>query len=344
MSRILLALVALLFTMAAEAADSGEVLFARHCSVCHGSNGDGGVGVPLALPSFINSISDEYLVKTIRVGRPGRIMPAFTELDDAQVKSITTYIRSWATKPAPRHDTATVKGNAAHGEKLFAAHCAQCHGKDGKGGTGTGVTFSRKRDLPVIAPALNNPSFLAAATDSMIKNTVLYGREGTPMNAAANKGLNENDVNDLVAYVRSFANSYQQPPPALEDDPVIVVESPYTLEETIENLKLAISNQNFTLVRTDFLDHGLVEEGKENKKQVVLHFCNFGFLFKALAIDPRVGMFLPCRVTVVETAGKVNVMTINPSHLSRLFNNDELDEACKHMHQVYVSILKEAVE
>jgi len=342
--RILLVLVALLFTMVAEAADTGEVLFARHCSVCHGSNGDGGVGVPLALPSFINSISDEYLAKTIRVGRPGRIMPAFTEFDDAQVAAITAYIRSWATKPAPANDTAMVKGDAGHGEKLFSAHCAQCHGKDGKGGTGTGVTFSRKRDLPIIAPALNNPGFLAAATDKMIKNTVLLGREGTPMNAAADMGLSEKDVNDLVAYVRSFENRFEPQKPVLDDDPVLVAESPYSLEETVENVKLAISNQNFTLVRTDFLDHGLVEAGKENKKQVVLHFCNFGFLYKALAIDPRVGMFLPCRVTVVENAGKVSVMTINPSHLSKLFNNDELDEACKHMHEVYVGILKESVE
>jgi cytochrome c oxidase cbb3-type subunit 3 len=75
-----------------------------------------------------------------------------------------------------------------------------------------------------------------------------------------------------------------------------------------------------------------------------MHFCNFRFLFSARAIDPRVGLFLPCRVTVVKTGNKVRIMAINPLHLSRLFNNDELDQACKHMHQVYVSILKDAVE
>lgn len=326
------------------AAPSGESLFARHCSVCHGSNGNGGVGVPLALPSFINSVSDEYLSKTIRLGRPGRIMPAFTELSDAEIAAITSYMRTWATKPAPQHVSTPVKGDGAHGKKLFTTHCVQCHGKEGKGGTGTGVTFSRKRDQPIIAPALNNSGFLAAATDSMIKNTVLHGRDGTPMNAAASKGLSEHDVNDLVAYIRSFANHYPPQPSAQADESVMVVESPYTLEETVDNVKLAISNQNFTLVRTDFLDHGLVDAGKENKNQVVLHFCNFRFLFKALAIDPRVGMFLPCRVTVVETAGKVSVMTINPSHLAKLFNNDELDEACRHMREVYDAILKEAVE
>jgi cytochrome c oxidase cbb3-type subunit 3 len=334
----------LLFTMGgAQAAPHGDELFGRHCSVCHGADGEGGVGVPLSLPSFINSVSDDYLVKTIRVGRPGRIMPAFAELSDAQVNAIASFMRSWANKPAPNYDTATIAGDAKHGKELFAGYCAQCHGENATGGKGTGVTFSRKRDLPITAPALNNAGFLASATDAMIKDTLMLGREGTPMTSALVTGLSEKDVNDLVAYIRAFENGYKQQADKQAEDAVIVVESPYTLEETIENVKMAITDQNFTLIRTDYLDHGLVEEGKENKKQVVLHFCNFGFLFDALTLDPRVGMFLPCRVTVVEHEGKVSVMTINPLRLSMLFNNDELDEACKHMHEVYVAILEDAI-
>jgi cytochrome c oxidase cbb3-type subunit 3 len=75
---------------------------------------------------------------------------------------------------------------------------------------------------------------------------------------------------------------------------------------------------------------------------VILHFCNFNFLFKALAVDPRVGLFLPCRVTVVERDGKVLVSTINPLYLSRLFNNGELDEYCREMHDVYQSLIEDA--
>jgi cytochrome c oxidase cbb3-type subunit 3 len=131
-------------------------------------------------------------------------------------------------------------------------------------------------------------------------------------------------------------------PEVTRDDAVIVVESSYTLEETIENLKESIISQNFILIRTDYLEHGLIEEGQENKRQVIMHFCNFRFLFDALAIDPRIGMFLPCRVTVVERADKVLVMTVNPLYLSRLFNNDDLDEACKQMHGIYSEILEDA--
>ena len=315
-----------------------------HCAACHGDQGDGGVGVPLALPAFLESVDDSFLRTTIRLGRPGRVMPAFSTLSDAQVDALVGHIRGWSGKPEPVFAPTPVKGDVQHGKELFAKYCASCHGEMGEGGSGTGVTFSRRRELPIIAPALNNPGFLAAASDEMIKHTLEFGREGTPMRSFLVQGLSEQDINDLVSAIRSMEDSeYTGPRPEVTlDEAVIITESPYTLEETVENLKESIISQNFMLIRTDYLEHGLVEEGKEDKRQVILHFCNFKLLFDALAIDPRVGMFLPCRVTVVEREDKVLVMTINPMYLSHLFNNDDLDEACKQMHGIYTEILEDA--
>ena len=53
-------------------------------------------------------------------------------------------------------------------------------------------------------------------------------------------------------------------------------------------------------------------------------------------------MFLPCRITVTEKDGKVMVSAINPLYLSRLFNNNELNEYCKKMYAVYSAILEDA--
>ena len=326
----------------ANALPDGKALFLKHCSACHGNEGKGGVGVPLSLPSFINSVSDEYLEQTIRFGRPGRIMPSFPQLSDAEVNAIVRYVRSWTDTPTVKFDPTPVVGDKNRGMTLFLQRCAQCHGEDAKGGKGTGVTFSRKRDLPIIAPALNNSGFLSSASDMMIKNTLIHGREGSPMVSFLKAGLKEKDINDVVAYIRSFQELKVATTNDADDDAAIIVESPYSLDETIENLKQAIENENFKLIRTDYLDHGFVEEGKGNKKQVVLHFCNFNFLFEALSIDPRVGLFLPCRVTVVEHEGLVQMMTINPMRLSKLFNNDGLNEACKAMTKMYEDILEEA--
>ena len=342
--RLIILVILASFGAAVMAAPDGAQLYARHCTTCHGDTGGGGVGVPLALPSFLASVDDDFLRQTIRHGRPGRVMPAFPQLSDAQIDAMVGYIRSWSAKPAPEFVATPVKGDTEHGKSLFATHCVACHGEHGEGGKGTGVTFSRQRDLPIIAPALNNPGFLQAATDEMIRHALLHGREGTPMRSFLQQGLSENDIRDIVAYVRSFekATRDSRPVNVVPKEKVIVAESPYSLDETVENLKNAIVSQNFLLIRTDLLEHGLVEEGKESNKEVILHFCNFKFLYDALAIDSRVGMFLPCRVTVVEREGKVQVMTINPLYLSHLFNNDELDEACKHMHGIYTAIIEDA--
>ena len=342
--RLILLVFFLALMPAAGAAPDGGALYASHCSACHGDKGGGGVGVPLSLPSFLESVDDDFLAKTIRYGRPGRVMPAFSKLSDAQIDAIVGHIRGWSKKPAPQFSMQPVQGDAAHGRDLYASYCAGCHGADGEGGKGTGFTFSRRRDLPIIAPALNNDGFLAAVSDQMIRHTLQYGREGTPMRSFLVQGLTEQDIDDLVSHIRSFATQEAAPvkSPVDVSDTIIVAESSYTLEETVENLKASLVGQNFILIRTDTLEHGLVPEGEENQKEVILHFCNFSFLFDALVIDPRVGMFLPCRVTVIEKNDKVMVTAINPLYLSRLFNNAELDEFCEKMHELYSAIIEDA--
>ena len=91
----------------------------------------------------------------------------------------------------------------------------------------------------------------------------------------------------------------------------------------------------------DLLD-GFNTTPLKGKRQKIIYFCNFNFLYEALKIDPRVGMFLPCRVTVVEQDGVVMVMAINPMRLRRIFNNVELNEACHEMRDVYETILEDA--
>jgi len=325
------------------AAPDGKALFSKHCTVCHGPTGEGGVGVPLALPAFINEVSDDYLYKTIRYGRPGRIMPSFNELSDAQVRAIVQFMRNWGNKQIGKENTDTVTGDASNGRRLYQKRCAQCHGDNGQGGKGTGVTFSRKRDLPIIAPALNNTGFLASATDSMIRSTIKSGRKGTPMTSQLVADLSEKEIDDIVSHIRSLKRVKPIDDGYDDESPVIAMDSPYDMDETIENLKQAIADKNFTLIRTEPLEKGFVKPGEESRKQMVLHFCNFSFLYEALSIDPRVGMFLPCRITVVEDKGKVKVMSINPLHLSKLFNNDELDTSCKEMYGIYKALIEDAI-
>jgi cytochrome c oxidase cbb3-type subunit 3 len=341
---LLFILIILTLSPGVYADGDGERLFLENCAVCHGNSGKGGVGVPLALPEFIDNVDDAYLRKTIHHGRPGRIMPSFDNLSDSQVSAIIAHMRSWTGNKPPAYSSKQIAGDATKGKSIYQQRCAACHGANGEGGKGTGVTFSRPRDLPVLAPALNNPGFLASASDSMIRETLIKGRKGTPMASFIKQGLSKKDIDNVVAYVRSFeqlAGSAALKKAAAET-PYLVAESPNSLEKTIQSVKDAVLNANMRLIRVQNLDQGLVDADQENKKQVIIYSCGFNFLNEALKVDPRVGLFLPCRVSIVEHKGKVLVMTVNPKRLSAVFNNNELERLCDQMHQTYVDILEEA--
>lgn len=328
----------------AMAAPNGATLYGRNCASCHGAKGDGGIGVPLSLPSFQAGISDDYLRKTIHDGRPGRVMPSFSSLNKAEVDAIVSHVRTWNKGPLVTYSAKRIKGDPVHGKKLFGQYCASCHGISGEGSKGTGVTFSRPRDLPIMAPALHNPGFLAAATDSMIKATLMHGRKGTPMVSFLKQGLKERDINDIVRYVRSFEKQpLSESAQVLQvGSPVIIRHSPYDLATTVENVKRAVNNNNFFHGRVQTLEYGLTQPENENPKQVIVYFCNISLLNKALAVDPRVGMFLPCRITILERDGKVQLMSVDPRVMSRLFNNSELNQMCEQMEQSYTAIMEEA--
>jgi len=325
---------------AQDARPDGATLYQQHCVACHGSDGSGGVGVPLNLPDFLAVASDDYLRNTLRYGRPGRVMPAFPLLGDDEVDAIIQTVRGWSDEPAPEYDLKPVKGDAAHGKQLFRQNCVACHGEQGQGAEGTGVTFSRPREAPVMAPALNNSGFQQSISDAMLRATLLRGRHGTPMPSIAELGLKESDADDLVAWLRELPTD--KPLERIDNSPIIRMESPYSFEETLGNLKKAVAARNFRIIREQTLDTGFVEEGKENRRQYIVYFCSFSFLNEALSIDPRVGLFLPCRVTLQETDNGVELVTINPENLSHLFNNTDLDKACARMYRLYTEILEEA--
>lgn len=78
-------------------------------------------------------------------------------------------------------------------EMVFVAHCAECHGSEGEG--------TRK------GPVLRSKSFLDAASDEMIAETIREGRKGTEMRAwgtAYGGHFGDDEIEGLVALLRSW--------------------------------------------------------------------------------------------------------------------------------------------
>ncbi len=330
-------------TAQSQTPPDGQALYRQHCEVCHGREGRGGMGMPIGNPALLDIASREYILRTIEHGRPGRIMPAFGEhLSEAQIGAIADYIRQWSPNPAPNYKYFAIEGDPQRGAQLYQRNCRHCHGERGQGLQGTGVSFSRSRDLPIMPTALANPGFQLAASDEMLISIISNGISGTPMPSFRKRGLNDTDIRDLVSYLRTLPE--EQPPSSRQplESPLIEMESPYNLTQTVENVIRAAKGMNFRLIRTQSLDEGLGEDAAQTPDRIAIYFCNFEFLYNALKIDPRVGVFLPCRITVYDDDGHIKVSTANPKRLSRLFNNEQLNEACDRMYDAYYSIMEEA--
>ena len=159
----------------------GEELFVANCALCHGQNAEGGgaastydpadswpapnlttiekryEGTPPAL-----NIRD-YIVQTIRRGRPGTPMPAWGSayggpMTDQQIEEIVDWILLQQKAEVQEADSAS----NTTGEQLFQANCAKCHGAQLEGFVGPSLVgvFERHNRNTVLG-ILRNGIYLA---------------------------------------------------------------------------------------------------------------------------------------------------------------------------------------
>jgi mono/diheme cytochrome c family protein len=97
-------------TAAAEKASlqRGRQLYVDNCVSCHGSRGEGGVGLALNNSVFLKKASNDVIFATIASGRPSTVMPAWGQLyggafTDEEIRDIVSFIRAWEpTAPVVR--------------------------------------------------------------------------------------------------------------------------------------------------------------------------------------------------------------------------------------------------
>ena len=336
--------VLLLVAQPLAAAPDGQALYRTHCAACHQFDGDGGVGLPLTSDK-LEDVSDDYLRRSIRLGRPGRVMPAYQRMSDAQIDAIVRYLRERSGTQEIAFGDEPVNGDPKKGARVYEEHCLECHGEDGEGeGEGTGVTLSRERAFLVMPASISNPGFLASASDRLIHHSVSVGRKSSGMPAYGRGKLSPDEIDDVVAYVRSFESRQTPVAPLAEDErPTHLYDSPYDFDTTVANVKAALSGANFRIFPDRLLEQGLIDEFSVNTRQVGVRFCNFSLLYGMLKIEPRLGVVLPCRITVIERPdGQVVLAVPNLRVVSRWFNNAELVDLWDRMEESFGLIIEEA--
>lgn len=107
----------------------GRDLFAGNCAGCHGTDARGGRGPDLAHSLLLGSLGP-----FLGVGRPDAGMPAFTNLTNAEVTDIDSFIRSNVQSGRGSVNPGViVVGDASAGKAFFEGDgkCSTCHSVSG---------------------------------------------------------------------------------------------------------------------------------------------------------------------------------------------------------------------
>ena len=187
-------------------ADAGRLLFTGLCAGCHGNDAEGATGPQLSNPLFLHNANDVMLREWIANGKNGTEMLGFrkggqgiAELSERQIEDLVTFLRSLESKGEGEINrlARSPHGRPEKGLDLFAKNCSGCHGPRGEGASG---------------PALSNPNFLRFASDGFLMASMALGRTNTEMRPVKRGpqsliGLSSDEVNDVLAYIRSWEHT-----------------------------------------------------------------------------------------------------------------------------------------
>jgi putative heme-binding domain-containing protein len=142
-----------------EALADGRVHYIASCARCHGVDGGGGEGPPLARARLDRAPDDEALVRIIRGGIPGTAMSGSWWLSPGESTEVARYVRSLAPRGPDEMEPLT--GDPSRGRALFETEgCARCHTIGGFG-TARGpdlTTVGARRGAAHLRDALIDPA------------------------------------------------------------------------------------------------------------------------------------------------------------------------------------------
>lgn len=102
-----------------------------------------------------------------------------------------------------------------------------------------------------------------------------------------------------------------------------IVDSSKSFEEAVTALDTAVKNNKFGVLHVHDIAATLRGKGFEFTEECkVFEVCNPGQASKVMAVDLRLNMALPCRISVYTEQGKTKIGMIEPAKMITMLSND----------------------
>ncbi len=188
-----------------------EQMYQTYCSLCHAKDRSGYAAdhaPSLRSKSLLSTGMPSFVYQTIGWGRANTAMEGYsTEMGGPLSRDDIYLLTSWLAQVEPVEfidlPEDVIEGDASEGKAIYAANCAECHGETGQG---------------ISAPSLGDQALLTHASDHFLRYAIVNGRDGTPMKRFADK-LSDEEINSVVAYLRSQSAGWSPNPPELVEPP-----------------------------------------------------------------------------------------------------------------------------
>ncbi len=199
-------------TLTPERRQVAETIYANQCATCHGSDGQGRQipgtdreGPPLA---DTDEVTVPYVDLTLRVGRmpppenePFDNRERHVVVSDEDREALVLYLAEQFDLQGEIPEVG--EGDPVRGREIYAANCAQCHGSTGAGGVAGAGAWTPPlvdRDPVTVAEAIRVGPF--------------------EMPAFAPEQIDDQGIDDIVAFLRVLAEEHGTPLGLTELNPV----------------------------------------------------------------------------------------------------------------------------
>lgn len=140
------------------------------------------------------------------------MMPAFISPNPGQT---ARHVAKNASKPSAESEAKAAEAAKAEmlgkAKKLYEMDCALCHGDTGNGKTDVA------KEMSLVIPDWTDPKTLTGKSDADLFSIIRNGKDKMPAEGAGR--AKDDEVNGLVAYIRTLAAAGPAAPPAQTPEP-----------------------------------------------------------------------------------------------------------------------------